>query len=197
MAAIGLAAPAAVRGGPSLSLNGVPIDGAVSQRIENATVVIDEQGNVNILAQGYAVERPAAESPAPSRLPTPGSAPAGERLARRYFVVAHQGDPGATEYDVAVFLNGRWVREIRSDGDAAPFEVTRFLQPGANRVQLVATKRIGGARRSYSRESTLRVVIGEGHLDGGGVLVDAPLVEMIRTAAEVDTVTAEHTLVAR
>jgi hypothetical protein len=192
MAAIGLAVPGAARGGPSLSLNGVPIDGAVGQRIENATVVIDEQGNVNILAQGYAVERPASEA-----RPLPSGPAAGERLSRRYFAVAYQPDPGAAAYDVAIFLNGRWVREVRSDGDAAPFEVTRFLSAGPNRVQLVATKRLAGARRTSSREATLRVVIGEGHLDGGAVLVDAPLVEMTRNAAEVDTVTEEHTLVAR
>jgi len=210
IAALLLAAgPAAA--GPSISLNGVPIDGAVGQRIDNATVVIDEQGNVNILAAGYAVARPGeaaalpASSPPPRPPPTarpppvaePRSAAAPGRPTRRYFAVVMQTEPGATQYDVALFVNDRWVREFRSDGDAEPFELTRFLQPGANRVQLVASKRVVGARRSTARDSTLRVVLGEGSAGGGHVLVDVPIVEMTRTAAETETVTEEHTLVAR
>jgi len=215
MAAL-LLVPGTPAAGPSISLNGVPIDGAVGQRIDNATVVIDEQGNVNILAAGYAVSRPgegAATQPTaapPPRPPPPARPPpAAEarpatsdrngsgRPTRRYFAVAMQTEPGATEYDVALFVNGRWVREFRSDGDTEPFELTRFLQPGANRLQLVASKRVVAARRSTSRESTLRIVVGEGSAGGGHVLVDLPMVELTRTAADTETVTEEHTLVAR
>jgi hypothetical protein len=189
--------------GPAISLNGVPIDGVVSQRFENVTVVIDDQGNVNILARGYAVSRPGAEPPAaapqaaadPPRPPPAGaeSRPFGS-LTRRYFLLAQQTEPGMTEYDVSVFLNGRWVREIRSDGDTAPFEITRFLQPGTNKVTLVATKRIGsGGRRSNSREQRLQIVLGE----GTGGAVESPQVTMTRTAAETETFTEEHDLVAR
>jgi hypothetical protein len=205
------AAPAA--GTPSLTLNGVPIDGVVSQRFENATVVIDERGNVNILAPGYAVEAAAAAAPpalAPPpgpRQPAPAAAPAPQaadgragtaagRLERRYFVVAEQAEAGACGYDVAVFLNGRWVREIRSDVGAEPFEITRFLQPGKNRVQLVATKRPGAAPGSPSREATLRVAIGEAQA-AGAPLLDPPPVQMTRSAAETETFTEEHTLIAR
>lgn len=207
--------PGAGRAAPTISLNGVPIDGVVSQRFDNVSVVIDDQGNLNIVARGYAVARPdaaPAAGPAPSapvtsapppRPPAAGAlasaAPAAEpRLARRYFVVAEQSEPGITEYDVSVFVNGRWVREIRSDGDSEPFEVTRFLNPGPNKVTLVATKRItGNTRRSTSREATLRVLLGEGSAGGGTVYLEAPLVSMTRTAADTETFSEEHNLVAR
>jgi hypothetical protein len=120
-----------------------------------------------------------------------------DRLTRRYFLVAEQTERGITEYDVAVFVNGRWVSEVRSDTEQDPFEVTRFLTPGPNRVTLVASKRAGEVRRSTSRDATLRVVIGEGSAGGGQLLLEVPLVQMVRSAAETETFTEEHTLVAR
>jgi CheY-like chemotaxis protein len=100
--------------------------------------------------------------------------------------------------DVSVFLNGRWVREVRSDGDSDPFEITRFLQPGANKVTLVATKRVAGAvRRSNSRDQRIEVLLGEGSAGGGTVYLGTPLVTMTRNASETETFTEEHDLVAR
>lgn len=191
-----LLAPAGARA--AISLNGIPIDGVVSQRFENVTVVIDERGNVDILARGYSVSRPgaeAAEPPASAALPP--RPPAAGALTRRYFLVVHQTEPGATEYDVSVFLNGRWVREVRSDGDSDPFEVTRFLKPGANKVTLVATKRVAGVRRSSSRDQRLEVILGEGSAGSGTVVLGTPLVTMTRNAAETETFAEEHDLVAR
>ena len=178
---------------------------AANQRFENATVVIDAQGNVNILARGYSVSRPepevaAAPPPAaPARPPVAAPEPRpGDKPTHRYFLVAEQAVPGITEYDVAVFVNGRWVRELRADGDAEPFEFTRFLQPGPNKVTMVATKRVlGSARRSTSREATLKVTLGEGSAGAGTVYVDTPLYSMTRTAAETETYTEEYTLVAK
>jgi len=215
MATALLLLPGAGRAAPTISLNGVPIDGVVSQRFDNVSVVIDEQGNLNIVARGYAVARaesglPAGHAPpavpvAPALSPrppaastVPASAAADLKLSRRYFVVAEQSEPGITEYDVSVFVNGRWVRELRSDGDSEPFEVTRFLAPGSNKVTLVATKRlVGSARRSTSREATLRVILGEGSAGGGTVYLEVPLVSMTRTAADTETFTEEHNLVAK
>ncbi len=207
MAAAVLLAPTAVRASPTVSLNGVSIDGVASQRFDNATVVIDAEGNINIIARGYSVSRSEPEPPAaappstalPARPPMAVAEPRpGDRLTRRYFLVAEQTRPGITEYDVAVFVNGRWVRELRSDGDAEPFEVTRFLQAGPNKVTMVATKRLQGqARQSTSREATLKVILGEGSAGGGTVYVDAPILVMTRNASETETFTEEHTLVAR
>ena len=43
----------------------------------------------------------------------------------------------------------------------------------------------------------LKVVIGEGNVGGDHVMIDNPLVELTRTAAELDDRTEEHVLVAR
>ena len=41
----------------AVSLNGVNVDGITNQRFENCTVVVDEFGNINIVAKGYEASR--------------------------------------------------------------------------------------------------------------------------------------------
>jgi hypothetical protein len=55
------AAPALA--GPTISLNGVIIDGVTDQRFENATVQIDAVGNVYITARGFSVKGEPAPPP--------------------------------------------------------------------------------------------------------------------------------------
>jgi hypothetical protein len=201
---------------PSVTLNGVSIDGATNQRLENCTVTIDGDGNIHIEAKGYSVRHlpPSAESPAqPPPRPAPTSPPAlasaapaplaasqataPPQLNRRYFLATEQSRPDGTQYDVAVFINARWIRELKSGEDQVIAEVTKYLSPGANRVVLAAAKRISGDRHSYSKDVTFKVILGEGNAGGDRVMIDNPLVEMKRTAAETDDVTEEFTLVAR
>jgi hypothetical protein len=188
-----LAGPAAA--GPAVTLNGVGIDGVTGQRFENATVVIDDRGDIHIEAKGYAVktvEAPAGAAPAASDAqPAPGGKP-----SRRYFLVAEQDRPG-TQYDVAVFINAQWIREVKQGDDQVVMEITRYLKAGPNKVVLAAVKKIEGDRASYSKDVKLRVVLGEGNVGGGHVMIDAPLVEATRTAAEIDDRTDEFILEAR
>ena len=215
-----LAVPAAAAG-PRVSLNGVSIDGVTNQRFENCTVTIDEHGNLNIEAKGYAVRTgggaqpalraaPLAASPLPPAASTPPAAaaappaapapapvaPAPEKLTRRYFLATEQTRPGGTQYDIAVFINAKWIRELKSDEAQVVAEVTRYLRPGMNKVTLVATKRPGD-RKSTSPDVVYRVVIGEGDEGGDHVRIDRTLVDARRTAAESGDVTEEFALVAR
>ena len=211
LALAALATPPAPASGPRLSLNGVAIDGVTNQRFENCTVVIDAQGNVNIEARGYAVRSAgsppsqaaplappataAAAAPAPAAAPA-ASAPAPDKLTRRYFLVTEQTRPDGTQFDIAVFINAKWIRELKSQEDQVVTEVTRYLRPGPNKVTLAATKRPGD-RKGGSPDVIFRVVIGEGDQGGDHVRIDTPLVDARRTAAESGDVTEEYTLVAR
>jgi len=210
LAALLLAGPAAA--GPALTLNGVAIDGVTDQRFENATVVIDAAGNVHITARGYAVKgeaappplvatppRPVAPAAGPVASPPAAAGPAAPaRLTRRYFLATEQTQPDGTQYDVEVFINASWIRVLRSSDPAWVGEITRFLRPGSNKVTLASTKKLAGAeRRAYTRDVSLRVVIGEGNVGGDHVMIDEPLVVMTRTAAEIDDKTEEYTVEAR
>jgi hypothetical protein len=189
------------RAGPSITLNGVSIDGVTSQRFENATVTIDAAGAVHIEARGYAVRGAAAPQPPDpaSSAAGPAAAPAAEpRLARRYFLATEQSQPDGTQFDVEVFVNATWIRVIRSSDPQVVVEITRYLRPGRNTITLASTKRLQGvARRFYGPDVTLRVVVGEGNVGGDHVVIEAPLVVMTRTAAEVDDRVQEFALEAR
>lgn len=204
LVAVGLAGTAGgASAAPSLTLNGVAIDGITDQRFENCTVVIDAQGNVHIEAMGYAVKgaeetRP-AEPPSGGPRTTPaaldGQATTG-KLTRRYFLVTEHTPPG-TQYDLAIFINAQWIREVKASEPQVVMEVTKYLRPGPNKVTLSATKRIAGERLAHGSDVQLRVVIGEGNVGGGHVMIDAPLVETARTAADVEDRTEEFVVVAR
>jgi hypothetical protein len=226
-AVAGAAAAPAAAAVPSITLNGVNIDGVVDQRFENCTVVIDAKGDVHIEAKGYAVqssEPPRAAAPAtavapaavalaaPPPTPAPEAAPQGARppppagsapvavpakVTRRYFLATEQSTPGGTQYDVAIFINAQWIRELKASDPQLVMEVTKYLKPGSNKVVLAASKRIEGARRSSDPAVTLKVVIGEGNVGGGHVMIDEPLVQMTRTAAETEDRTEEYVLEAR
>jgi hypothetical protein len=204
--AIALGAATSAAAAPTVTLNGVSIDGVTGQRFENCTVVIDDKGNVHITAKGYAVKAlgdDAATNPAPR---PPGSdlraatgdargATAG-KLTRRYFLATEHAEPG-TQYDLAIFINAQWIREVKAAEPQVVVEITRYLRPGPNKVVLAATKRIQGERLSTSRDVALKVVVGEGNVGGDHVMIDNPLVEMTRTAAEVEDRTEEYVVEAR
>lgn len=191
----------ATAGAASVTLNGVPIDGVTNQKFENATVTIDDKGNIHIEAKGYAVKGAATPGvplaggdpqPGPAKQPAtvdvrPG--PPG-KLYRRYFLATEHGAPG-TQYDLAIFINAQWIREVKASEPQVVMEITKYLRPGANKVTLAATKHIVGQRLSYGKDVQLKVVIGEGNVGGDHVMIDVPLVEAVRTAAETEDRTEE------
>lgn len=193
VAILAAAGPAAA--GPSVTLNGVPIDGVRTQRFEGCTVVIDDDGNIHIEAKGYAVRTTGGESPPPG--PAARSAEAApEGLTRRYFVATEQTTPGP-QYDLAVFVNAQWVREVKAAETQAVMEITKYLRPGPNKITLAATKRIVGERLAATSDAKLTVVVGEGNVGGDHVMIDVPLVEVVRTAAEMDDRSEEFVIEAR
>jgi hypothetical protein len=197
-AAILLMAPAAYAG-PSVFLNGVNIDGVTNQKIERANITIDAQGNVHIEAKDYAVQ--ASTTPTKPNMPPTvagvGLPVAAPQISKRYFLVTEQSERGAAQFDIAVFINSKWIRELKSEDDQIVTEITKHLKPGPNKIVLAATKRTDGARRSTAASTYYRVIIGEGNAGGDNIMIDNPLIEMKRTAAETGNVTEEFTISAR
>ncbi len=210
VALLGASNPA--RAAPAITLNGVAIDGVTDQRFENCTVVIDAQGNVHIQAKGYAVRTAGEEPRTPpiepqnagsgggvSSRPLAASASAGTapaKVTRRYFLATEQTPPGP-QVDLGIFINAQWIREVKSNETATVMEITRYLRPGPNKLTLAATKRLGGERLAFTKDVALKVVVGEGNIGGDHVMIDVPLVEASRTAAEMDDRTEEFVIDAR
>jgi hypothetical protein len=172
-------------------LNGVNIDGVRGQSFEKCkSVRIDDKGNVHLDCPGYHVEDPGGSS-----IPVATSGFASSGLSKHYFLVTEQKDGGTAQYDVDVYVNSKWLRRVRSGEEQIVVDITRYLQPGPNKLLFAGTKQ--GGRKSGPPSSFVRIVVGEGESSGAQVLIDNPLVELRRTAAESENVNEEFTIQAR
>lgn len=196
---IALLAPPASAG--ELSINGVVI-GKVELSVQGLEGVAFEKcgslkvvqgGDVHVDCPGYDLQ---AVSPPPPDAAAPAAAPANV-ITKRYWLVSEQTDRGATEFDIDIYVNAKWVKRIKSDDEQLVMELTKHLQPGENKVLFAATKNVKGERRSVSPNATFRVLIGEGDEGGGNVMISKPLVSVLRNAAEAENVTEERAFVAR
>lgn len=165
----------------SVFLNGVNIDGVANQTFENCTVEIDAQGNVHIKAKGYQVQQ--SGTPAVQPQPATPDGNSGVRT-RRYWVVTEKNFPGMTQYDIDIFINSVWVRRVTDDEEQVVFEVTKYVKPGRNVIHFTSTKNFGATRKSHSPQHYFKIILGEGNVGGDNVMIDNPLVEYKRTAAE-------------
>lgn len=183
---------------PALSaevyVNGVNVDGLTNHTFEKVNVRLDEKGNVQIDAPGYSVKKVTIGGGAEK---APAKAP--EAMTQKYFLVTEQTQAGATEYEVDLFLNGRFFRTIRSGDEQLVLEVTKNLRFGPNQLIVQAKKRYAdpAAPKSLSRAHVLRVIIGEGSATQEQVTIEKQLVTFVRTAADTADVTQEFTFSTR
>ena len=183
----------------TLFLNGVNIDAVRGQSFEKCrSVKVDDRGDIHLDCPGYQVEGPPAGAPAAAAKPpasAPGAAPT--VVSKHYWLVTEQNDQGAAQYDLDVFINSKWIRKVRAGEEQIVMEITKLLQPGQNKLLFAATKHLEAGRKSASPSSFLKVIVGEGEAGGGNVMIDNPLLECKRTAAETDNVNEEFTIQAR
>ena len=176
-----------------LFVNGVSVEGLTSQNFEKVNVRIDDKGNIWIDAPGYAVKRVTS---APDK--DPGvvlrDVPA---ITKHYFVVTEQNPIGMTEYDIDLYINGRFIRSMRSGEDQIVSEVTKYLKPGKNMVQFQAKKNLAKADspKSVAKNHVFRVIIGEGTMGPDQVMIENPVITFTRTAADMNDLAQEFTLI--
>jgi hypothetical protein len=176
----------------SIYLNGVNIDGVKAQSFEKCrSVRLDEKGNVHLDCPGYQAESLGGGLPT---IPLASASVVPSRLSKHYFLVTEQSDGAAAQYDVDVYVNSKWVRKVRSGDEQIVLDISRFLNAGSNKLLFAATKR---AAKAGTASSFVRLIVGEGESTGSQVLIDNPLLECKRTAAETDNVNEEFTLTAR
>jgi hypothetical protein len=177
------AAPAFAR---DVYLNGVKLDSSVliqSQTFPACEVQFDEKGDVHITAKGFKVET----KPAAASADAPGSAPAApsaQALSKRYWLISKQPKKGMAQYEVDIYLNGKFVKKVRAQDDPVILDVTKSVRPGVNEVKLIATKTMGDKRLSSSPTDTLEIVLGEGTVGGGTVSITKTVVSYVRSAQE-------------
>ena len=182
-------------------LNGVNIDSLRGQTFEKCkTVRIDERGDVHLDCPAYQVEAaPVAQPPPAATIPvaTAGVVLASGPLSKHYWLVTEQTEHGAAQYDVDVWINSKWVRKLKSTEEQIVQDVTKYMSAGPNKVIFASIKKLDGGRKSASPSAYLKIIIGEGESGGNNVMIDNPLLELKRTAAEVENINEERTVNAR
>jgi hypothetical protein len=155
--------------------------------------VIDSVGNINIVAKGYEVKREGTSGK--SVAVEEGTVSPGRAPTRRYWVVLEKPAAGKTQYDLQLFVNKKWIRTFFSAERATHFEVTKYLKTGPNDIRIEAHKKIGKEGRvSSSPKHYVRLVLGEGHLEGPSVVVTRNLIDYRRTALEIKDFKASQVL---
>ncbi len=175
-------------GEPQVFLNGVNIDGVNNKVFYNAKVQIDAKGNIYITTgEGAAAPdtRTASANPAVEE---------GKPPTRRYWLVTEKAAPGMSQYDVDLFVNGKWIRRFLDREDHVVMEITKHLTTGKNTLHFVAKKNMGNARRSTSPQHYFRIVVGEGSKGGRNVMISRKLVDYKRTALETDSFKDAYTI---
>lgn len=173
-------------------INEVNVEGLTNQNFEKVNVRIDEKGNVHIDAPGYSVKR--------VTLAETNKAPAPEAvISHKYFLVTEQNVLGMTEFDIDVFLNGKYLRTLTSSETQLVSEVTKYLKPGKNTVALSAKKHLENkdGPKSTSKAHIFRVIIGEGVVNAEQVVIEKQLVTFVRSAADSSDVTQEFSFTTR
>jgi hypothetical protein len=172
-------------------INGVNVDGLTNTTFEKVTVKLDDKGNVQIDAPGYAVKKVTMADNAPPV--------ATGVITQQYYLVTEQNPPGATEYEVDVFLNGKFFRTVRSGDEQLVKDITKELKPGLNKVIAQARKKYENPNspKSQSRAHVMRVIIGEGRSTRDQVTIDKQVVTFTRTAADTNDVTQEFSFTTR
>jgi hypothetical protein len=178
----------------SIFLNGVNVDSLRNQSFEKCkSAKIDQKGDVHLDCPGYQVEA----APGAAKAAEPASFTPGAPITKHYWMVSENQDSISAQYDLDVFVNSKWVRKVKAGEPQIVLEITRFISPGPNKILFAATKRAEGARKSTLPASYLKITVGEGESGGNTVMIDNPLVECKRTAAETDNINEEFTIQGR
>lgn len=174
-------------------VNGVNVDGLTNHTFEKVTVRLDEKGNVQIEAPGYSVKKVTISGAEKAPVKAP------ETMTQKYFLVTEQTQLGATEYEVDLFLNGKFFRTVKSTDEQLVMDVTKHLRFGTNQIIVQAKKRYAdpSAPKSSSRGHVFRVIIGEGSTTQEQVTIEKQLVTFVRTAADTADVTQEFSFTTR
>jgi hypothetical protein len=175
-------------------VNGVNVEGLVNQTFSKVNVTIDEKGHVHIDAPGYAVKKVTIAADKPT-----AAVKEEGLITKKYFVVTEQNVLGRTEYDVDLYINGKFVRTLRSDDEQIVSDITRYFAPGKNQVLLQARKVQANKDQPKSTRADhfFRVLIGEGSMTADQVTIELPLIKFERTAADVNDVRQEFSVTTR
>lgn len=163
-----LSSPFVAIGAPTVTINGYNVTGITSQKFENVDVEFDVAGNIIISAPNYKlVEEPPktvnsgvtveSVSSSPSvAMPTAGVPVHYDRnalpdITNPTYLVAEFSEVGLLGYHVDVYINGKYIKEMKQNNGQQTMDVSRYLVSGKNTVQyrLVRSADAGVSMTAY------------------------------------------------
>jgi len=168
--------------------NGVRVSGLKSQEFRNCAVRFDATGNVYITAKGYSVKR--VDDTGGSK-----TAPTSPGVAKQYYLVAKTSRVGYAQYDIDVYINGKWVRKVRNSETQVVVDISHNLRSGKNVIHFAATKNYGSkGRLSTSAVDEIKVFVGLGSKGGGTVNITTTLADFKANASTTANFGQEQTI---
>lgn len=170
-----------VADGREVYINGVNMKNVelTNQVFKGCTVTIDDKGNIHIKAPGVVIQT-SEDADKKTRTKVEDEDVDGE-----FYLVSFTNRPGATQYDIEVFINGKFVRRIRSTTKQVSMKISHLLKKGKNEIMFVSRKNYGGKDRvSESSMDYMRVVLGKGVETKGRLIIRTSEAEVKRTAEE-------------
>ncbi|MBM4372287.1 MAG: hypothetical protein FJ098_11575 [Deltaproteobacteria bacterium] len=160
-------------------INGERVRGITSLTLEGCTVTFNATGDIHILAPGWRVAPAAAQGDQLEAVPQPAGPVAACR--NRYFLVARTETPGAVPLDFEVLVGGRKVKTLSSEDNGLVVELTLFLVPGTNTVEIRSLAKTAVAGAPGDRFTLL---VGRGRAEAGTLEIDDVLLTYEVTAGD-------------
>jgi hypothetical protein len=197
--AVVLAAGLAVARAVVVYVNGVDVGDLRGQIFKNATVTIDDNGDIHIDAPGYKIEVVDQDNKPMGTAGPTADARTGEnpQLSTKYFLAIKPMDAGRAQYDVVVSTNGVERKVIKAGDPELIIEVSAWLHPGNNSIEIAARKNLAGGRKSTSAADSVRVVIGTGHVEGTLVKIDDVKVDFKCDASQLADAVKGYSIIAQ
>jgi hypothetical protein len=174
--------------------NGTRVTGLKNQSFSGCAVQFDKAGNIHITAKGYTVKRLDKGTPKPASRP-PTTTPPSNAGVKKYFLYSRASRPGYAQYDIDVYINGKWLRKVRNTDSQIVVEISKKLRKGRNVVHFAATKNYGGkSRLSKQASDYVQVFVGIGNRGGGTVNITSTLASFKATASTTANFGKEHTV---
>jgi hypothetical protein len=161
-------------------INGQKVRGVTGLTLEGCTVTFDLKGDVHVTAPGYTVAAVAAKGEQVAKV-TQAAEPAGiiAAVENRYFLVTRTSAPGAVPLDFEVLVGGRKVKTISSEDNGLVVELTLFLKPGRNTIEI---RSLAKTTTAGAPTDTFGMLIGRGAPNAGSLEIEDVLLTYEVTA---------------
>ena len=133
--------PAFAMADPTVKINGVDISDVRGQSFKDVTVVIDEMGNINIIAPQYQIKHTTVKTDDNTAQRITGSAPvltntsALPASSSPTWLVAEFNYPGLFGYDIDVIVNGHAAKTITQKNPSFTQDISQWLSHGKNIIE--------------------------------------------------------------